>query len=131
MGISIQKVGDRVEFFDDGDLLALFGLLNETAAKAPANYPSLQSFIENWRQNCINSGPGTIRLKLDDVAASYAARMELQQLLADVERELGKFGEKVPASLLNTLCKVRGVKLYDYDVTLIKSAIERIRALIS
>jgi hypothetical protein len=131
MATSIQTVGNRTEIFNDLDLLAVLALLNEAATQRREECPSLEPFVKRWHENCVGYGPGTLDLGLEEVVANNAARKTLDQLLLVVERRLCGLGRTVPASLLAAWCKAPGIAFKDYPAEHVRSAMTRIRALLT
>ena len=130
MATSIQTIGDRAEVVNDLDLLALLAILKDTATQTRDRYSSLQPFMECWEENCVGYGPGTLDLRLEDIAADQITKSELEHLLMGVEGKLSGFGKTVPTSLLSR-CRAPGVTFNDYPTSKIKLTIERIRSLMN
>ncbi len=130
MAHSIQAVGDRAEIINDLDVLALIGMLINSAGELPECYPLLGPFIRGWREQCIYYGPGLIDLNLEGLAAIEPARSQFVELLAAVEKQLAAHGETIPASRLVS-SEAIGVTLGDYPTAMIKITAERIRTLMT
>ena len=88
MGTSFQRFADRVEPFNDLDLVALICLM-ERALEANANeFVMIKPFVTQWQRGLESYGPGTIALKLDKPISSAA----LQAAAAKLEALLGRAG---------------------------------------
>ncbi len=129
MAHSIQSVGMQSEVFNDLDLLVILCLLEETAQRQPSVDSAIQRVRQHWVDCRQLYAPGTIDLCLTELAGAPGGNAAFLSLLGEVESELGRFGNKIAAEILNTRCHVRGVRFHDYDVRFLQGALTRLRNL--
>ena len=130
MANSIQTNGVKAETFNDLDLIVLVCLFDPEVTSVPDRYVALRTVIAGWKRGLTVYGPGTIDLELDDLASFEGERSQLISLLTAIDDKIDKFGETVPASLLNERCLVPGVTFRDYPTSLLKGAIKTIKTLL-
>ena len=130
MGHSIQVVGNKVESFNDLDLVALLCLLAAETESAPNQYRAVAPLVANWNAELAGYGPGCIRLGLEERIEAPEARAELVRALAAVERRLRTLGAEVPANELNERCQASGVTFFDFPVPDLVAAISMLRRLV-
>lgn len=130
MGWSIQKFGSASVMLGDGPLVVLLWLIADEVGKQSPFFPLLRTVLAQWQDNAERSGPGTIRLRLDETMATPAARMELSHALELVRKRLDQ--EKViPADTLNAHISAQGMIFNDYPAAPLLDAIGRLRKVLS
>lgn len=97
-----QEFGDRLQQFDDGDLIAAIKVLLMTG-RAGGRTGALQEAVEQWTDTLHRYGPGVISMDLDRVLATPEAKADFFRLLDDVRRCIRSFGESIPAGFLTDL----------------------------
>ncbi|MEJ2542097.1 MAG: hypothetical protein P8188_19390 [Gemmatimonadota bacterium] len=130
MGTSIQIVGSRVEFFNDLDLLLVIQLMLEALGDVPPQSEPLYGLARGWREQLSTSGPGTIDLGLERLRGDAAAQNGFSRLLDRVRDELSRFGNQIPADVLNSRYRVSGVQFFDYSVDRLLDVLEKKRRLV-
>lgn len=130
MSTSFQVFGDRVEAFNDLDLIALVYLASRRVASEPDRYLAFAPMLADWILGIAVSGPGTIDLNLNNLIAPDTTRCELIALLTRIGEELSQFGDSVPASVLNKQQVAPNVKFHDYPVTLLSTALRALKSLL-
>jgi hypothetical protein len=124
----MQQIGERVEPFNDLDLIAVLSLLDREVVSRPDEYLELRPLLSEWKRDLVTYGPGTIDLKLD--AVSHRGRAQLRSLLASVGDRVEQFGNSVPASVLTERLQVPGVRFNDYPVSVLRTVVNALRKLL-
>ena len=85
-----------------------------------------------WERDSDVYGPGCIDLKLEQVASTAGAKVELLALFDTVSERVAQYGEKVPGVILQALCRTPGVRFgADLPAASPLAAIDRLRRLSS
>lgn len=129
MAHSIQNIGDKAAIINDSDLLILVGIMLDEINDAGSSYNALSSFSERWDKARKLSGPGTLVLELDLVAANPKAKLELDNLFSSVEQKLNDWGEVISAATANEKWRIQGVTFADCPTSRVVSAISKLREL--
>lgn len=130
MATSIQVVQGQAKIFNDLDLFVVLRFMLEEMMSNPKRYQSLQAMFSIWEDCCVASGPGTIDLKLDRLAASESSKSEIRELLSAVREKLAEWGDRIPKSILNTRYAVRGIHFADYETSRLVETTEKIQNLL-
>lgn len=115
--------------FRDSDLFAVVAVLEYLLEKGELDV-GLAPTIAAWRSELGRSGPGTIDLGLDTIAAESTTRRRLADALMYVaDRAAGVWNDAVPPSVLNRFEPFQ-VKFFDYTVSDIQHALRRLHRLL-
>ena len=132
MAHSIQTCKGKSAVINDFDLLAIIGFAVELADQSP-RFEKIRNLLDDWRASLPMYGPGVIELNLDQSARDPEAVRELRELPKLILHKISQYHEKIPAAVLNNELPIKGitgVTFYDYKISFIKEAVEKIEALI-
>lgn len=132
MAHSIQEYKGKSATFDDADLLAVIGFAIDLADRSP-RFEKIRNMINDWRASLPGYGPGVIELNLDQIAEDPKALRELKELLELIQQKISQYHDKIPAAVLNEelgLKEPTRIVFYDYKISFVKEAVEKIEALI-
>ena len=90
----------------------------------------LSAFVNEWNEALETYGPGTIDLKLDELVLSPDAHRQFVSMIHVIEDEIKDTEMHVLTSMLNTQCRVIGVRFIDYRGDLLTKAIANLRRLL-
>lgn len=130
MAHSIQTRGRAFERFDDFCLMALVLLLEAIASKNQSLYPNAKQVVSEWKKELRSAGPGTIELNLAAIGPSVETTSELFLLLNAIRDSMVTFGDSVPASALDRLCNVDGIRFGNIPTSEIKVAVNQLERLL-
>src|SRR5207249_3711717 len=93
-------------------------------------FDPLRVLAQEWTASMKQYGPGVLNLKLEQLLGTPVQAAAFAKLVQELLTKTAQYEEKLPASLLNQRISVPGVTFYDYDVLLLKDALERLRTLV-
>lgn len=112
---SMQVVGDKQAVLSDLSLLAFLGFALERMDAESPRFDALAGVEKRWRDERNGAGPGTLDLGLESISDGSMAPI-VADLLREVESEALRFREVVPASVMNSRFRQRGVRFSDFPV---------------
>src|SRR5262245_6029083 len=105
MASTIQLYRDRINVFNDIDLLILMSMIIDTIRDTKNHhiYACLEESAADWEWVIEGYGPGIIQLGLDQHLREQEMRDAFLSVLRDVNTKLESFGEWVPLEFINGL----------------------------
>src|SRR5688572_25589317 len=92
--------GQSREYLNDAAIEIIFALLRAVAQSEPdARFNC--AVLDEWWDHIENSGPGLMKIDLDDYDKSGQNRTSLLELLILLDKTLVGFGSVIPGKLLN------------------------------
>ena len=129
MAHSIQMLGQKSAIFSDATLVIIMILARDVISQHP-HYFELAALSETWRLAVIQSGPGTIDLKIEELIKTPEMKEKFGALLERLHEEVGRFGEKIPASFLNERAPIpNDYTFIDVKVSTIQEALSKLKNL--
>ncbi|WP_042724376.1 hypothetical protein [Chthoniobacter flavus] len=113
MANSIQVYNGKSLIVNDLDIIAVMAFALRLVPKMPEGN-LLAHLAEQWKRTLSEYAPGAIDLELDKLMHSTSEIEALVALFSEIRTELSQYGEIVPASVLNEMNTVEGVKFFDY-----------------
>ncbi len=126
----MQSVQESREWFDDLDLLLATQILAESFDQKPAEFSRLTDFVQLWRNIPRAYGPGTIDLRLADLASDPTIASEFVALTHRAEHLISSVADPIPAEVANSRWGVSGVTFYDYGAARLVDTLHRLRGLL-
>jgi hypothetical protein len=111
---SIQEFKGKALMLNDLDLILVVALILRLIPRTPRSL-ALEHVAEHWERALASYGPGVLDLELDTLMRSPVEVNSLSALLSSIEAELAPYGGIVPASVLNDLVSLPGIKFADYQ----------------
>ena len=130
MAHSIQTCRNKTEVINDLDLLIIIGFALEIGRQIP-RFEELQELMMQWRESLQHYGPGVIDLRLEQLDKAPAMAGKLGELLVAIVNHISKYGETIPAHVLNEQSSVPGVKFSEYSAKNVEESVKRLQSLIS
>ena len=130
MAHSIQTVLTRQELFDDLDLIVVMQLMLREFERNKRTFSGIEQVVLGWRQELTTSGPGTIDLRLDQALDHEEGIGEMARLIDVAQQGLSRFGDVIPAQILNTEYETPSVLFYDFATVRVVETLNKIRRLI-
>ncbi|MBV8224672.1 MAG: hypothetical protein JO232_05730 [Verrucomicrobia bacterium] len=121
MATSIQEFKGKTLMLNDLDLILVVVIILRLISKTPESV-GLEHVAEHWKRALASYGPGVLDLELDKLMGAPGDVSSLSTLLSRIEAELAPYGGIVPASVLNDLVFMPGIKFADYQVQRIVTA---------
>ncbi len=129
MAHSIQVLHGRHEIFNDWDLFVIVSLGGELVKASPNQYSAIASPVSRWQNEAPGYGPGCIDLGLEQLDPVGARG--LIKLLDAIDERAATYGDRIPATTLQPICRFHGVRFNDYPVSSLRDATEKLRRLLS
>jgi hypothetical protein len=107
MAHTIQRYGDRVERFNDIDLLIIMSIVIDYINEHKDVYPSIMQTLQYWEERIAGYAPGFIQLDYDKELNEDAVRHAFLFILSEVRAKLASFGDSVPVEFLRCLAMFR------------------------
>lgn len=130
MAHSIQVLNGKSELIGDLDLLVIIGFALPVIRNSK-QFASLSDLAKDWQMAVDYYGPGTISLKLKRLVDDPALVPVLAAVLDNVFQQVDRYGETIPADLLNKNMPVPGVLFHDFNTSSLRDAIQRLQALVT
>ena len=123
---SYLEFEDRIEAFDDVDLLAVLSfMLHAMRAR-----PTRTDLIKGLGFAIDTHAPGVVQLPLEEHLEEQEARTQFADALRDVLLQLQAMGEEVPLELLRERCHIPGVRFArDYPAQRLIDVVARLESL--
>jgi len=105
------------------DLLATLHFMTSELETNGDAYPLLRAAHEDWRNLGHQYGPGVIPFDLERHLPDPEARRQMTTLLAAVRAAVVKYGEAVPAAVLNARWRDTGVRFFEFRTEFILTTV--------
>lgn len=131
MAHSIQTAGKKIAIIKDLDLLLLMRLMDYRIRAESDVYSELLEISSGWRDSWENCGPGTMDLKLEEIAINPVKRSVFLSLMGDLKHWLISQAPVLHRERINKEFKMDGVVFFDYRVDFLISGLDKIEDTIS
>ncbi len=105
-------------------------LILEELHKKEEGLKLARSLTADWREEILNSGPGTIDLRLERLTGDADTAREMSFVIDLVQASASRLGESISEEKLNANYGIPGVRFHGYSVKRLVNVLDRLRGLV-